>query len=346
MLALAGMPLGATFSFFDKSQGTPTLGLGAFTAGDFSDIAALTKFSQECDVITYEFENVPSTAALHLAKSIPVYPPPRALDVSQERVAEKTFISSLGLLTPRFESAKSPSELEGAISRIGSPCIVKTCRMGYDGKGQERITSSSDAAQLWQRLGGVPLIVEEMISFSRELSIIGARNASGEFAIYPLFENKHRDGILRRTEFPAPRITLELQKKAGQIITTTLSALGYVGVVAIELFERDGELLVNEMAPRVHNSGHITQDVSVTSQFENHIRAVMGLPLGPTSARCRGIMLNLIGTVPESPLITSRAEAKLHLYNKSAAPGRKLGHINLLDPSVEAESEMTQLLSA
>jgi 5-(carboxyamino)imidazole ribonucleotide synthase len=345
MLALAGIPLGATFSFFDKSQGTPTHGLGAFTAGDFSDFDALTKFSQECDVITYEFENVPSSAALHLAEHVPVYPPPKALDVSQERIIEKTFISSLGLPTPRFESAKSLPELEGALSRIGTPCIVKTCRMGYDGKGQERVTASSDAAHVWQRLGGVPLIVEEMISFSRELSIIGTRNTTGDYAVYPLFENRHQDGILRRTEFPAPGVTFELQKKAEHIITSTLSSLGYVGVLAIELFERDGELLVNEMAPRVHNSGHITQDVSVTSQFENHIRAVMGLPLGSTSARCRGVMLNLISSVPESALITSRPEAKLHLYNKSAAPGRKLGHINLLDPSLEVEAEIHQLLS-
>lgn len=344
MLALAGLPLGATVSFYDKAPGTPTAGIGHTTLGAFDDIDSLSAFARQCDVVTYEFENVPANAARHIQNIRPVFPPPRALEVSQERVAEKTFFSSLGLPTPRFKGATSAAELKTAIDEVGVPCVVKTCTLGYDGKGQAKVNTPIDCDELWTRLGCVPLIVEEMVSFSRELSVIAVRNSRGEIVVYPLIENIHRDGILRRSEFPAPSVSIQLQQQAQHIVTAIAHELQYVGALAVELFEVNGALVINEMAPRVHNSGHITQDVAVTSQFENHMRAVMDLPLGDTSARCRGVMVNIIGRIPSAKEVLQYPQAKLHLYHKSEALGRKLGHINLIDPSTDTELTINSLL--
>ena len=344
MLALAGYPLGHSVVFFDQAPGESTTGIGTTHVGSFSDQRALAAFAKECDVVTYEFENVPCESAHFLANTIPVYPPPRALEVSQDRIVEKSFVQNLGIATPRFEPASSESELIEACKKVGMPCIAKTRRFGYDGKGQARISSIEDVPTVWKALGGTPLIVEGFVQFSRELSVIAARDLHGEIVVYPLAHNDHIDGILHRTEIPAPELSPTLRQEAHAIATKILQELNYVGVLAIELFQVGDHLLVNEMAPRVHNSGHATIDGMVTSQFENHIRAITGMHLGSTEARARSVMYNLVGTLPDTNTISAIPDAKIHLYGKSPREGRKLGHITLLNPSESTENELKSRL--
>lgn len=345
MLALAGYPLGHSFAFFDQSAGESTIGIGSTQVGSFSDEAALSKFAKECDVITFEFENVPCEAARFLASKVPVYPPPEALEVSQDRIVEKSFVQSLGIATPRFEGASSESELHEACKKVGFPCIAKTRRFGYDGKGQARIADSSAIPAVWKALGGSPLIVEGFVQFSRELSVIAARDTHGEIAMYPLAHNVHNDGILHRTEIPAPDLSPTLRHEAQAIATKILEKLNYVGIIAIELFQVGDHLLVNEIAPRVHNSGHATMDGMVTGQFENHIRAVSGMHLGSTEPRARSVMYNLVGTTPSLTELSAIPDAKIHLYGKSPRAGRKLGHVTLLNPSESTEALMASKVS-
>ncbi len=335
MLALAGIPLGHTFAFYDAVLSPSTRGLGERCSGPFSDIAQLRAFAAPCDVITYEFENVPCQAAAALAALKPVYPPPRALEVSQDRVVEKEFFRSLGISTPAFRAASSAEDLLLALQELGTPCIVKTRRMGYDGKGQARVSSREEAARAWEELGSVPLIVEALVPFSRELSVIAVRSTDGQARTYPLACNIHRSGILHRSEIPAPRAPQKLIQEAHDIAAKILNELSYVGVLAVELFEAGGRLVANEMAPRVHNSGHATIDCSVTSQFENHIRAITGMPLGSVVSRAPAVMYNVIGTVPDTQQLAALPNVTVHLYGKEPRPGRKVGHITLLSPSAE-----------
>jgi 5-(carboxyamino)imidazole ribonucleotide synthase len=344
MLALAGYPLGHSFSFFDVSEGTPCKDLGAITIGSFEDQKALESFAARCDVITYEFENVPCSAAHYLTQVVPVYPPPRALEVSQDRLVEKEFLQRLGIATPRFKGANSEAELREACETLGLPCMAKTRRFGYDGKGQRMLESEGDIAVAWKELGSSPLIVEGFVPFSRELSVIAVRAQDGTILTYPLAQNEHRNGILHRSEIPAPDVSPELRHAAHEIATKVLEELNYVGVVGIELFHVRGELLANELAPRVHNSGHATIDGTVTSQFENHIRAITAMPLGSVEPHARAVMFNLIGTVPPVDMVSSVANAKLHLYGKAPRPGRKLGHVTLLNPSIQDEQKIEALL--
>jgi 5-(carboxyamino)imidazole ribonucleotide synthase len=344
MLALAGLPLGHTFSFYDSTPSTSTMGLGPVTAGAFDDVEALTAFARDCDVVTYEFENGPCKAAEAIQKIVPVYPPPRALEVSQDRVIEKEFFRSLDIPTPDFRAVASEPELRTACSELGTPCIVKTRRLGYDGKGQARISTPSEVAPVWQALGGTPLIVEAFVPFSRELSVIAVRAINGQIKIYPLAFNIHRSGILYRSEIPAPGVSQALAQGAYEIITKVLNELQYVGVLAIELFEIDGRLVANEMAPRVHNSGHATIDGSTTSQFENHIRAITGLALGSVVSRASAIMYNLVGTLPDEGEITDIPSSRLHLYHKAPRPGRKLGHVTLVNPTSQDEERVKGLI--
>ena len=346
MLALAGYPLGHSFVFFDQAAGESTHGIGTTQVGSFSDEAALSRFAKECDVITYEFENVPCEAARFLASKLPVYPPAEALVVSQDRVVEKTFVQNLGIATPRFEAASTEQELLEACKKVGFPCIAKTRRFGYDGKGQARIADISALPEVWRALGGSPLIVEGFVHFSRELSVIAARDTHGAIAIYPLAHNVHIDGILHRTEIPAPDLSPTLRQEAQAIATKILETLHYVGVLAIELFQAGDHLLVNEMAPRVHNSGHATMDGMVTGQFENHIRAISGMHLGSTEPRARSVMFNLVGTTPSTTELSSIPDAKIHLYGKTPRAGRKLGHVTLLNPSESTEALVASLLPA
>jgi 5-(carboxyamino)imidazole ribonucleotide synthase len=344
MLALAGYPLGHSFSFFDVSEGAPCKGLGAITVGSFEDHTALENFAKHCDVVTYEFENVPCDAARHLANFVPVYPPPRALEVSQDRLVEKEFLQGLGVATPRFKAANSEADLRDACDTLGLPCMVKTRRLGYDGKGQRMLESEDDIARAWRDLGDSPLIVEGFVPFSRELSVIAVRAQDGTLLTYPLAQNDHRNGILHRSEIPAPDVTPELRSAAHDIAKAVLDDLEYVGVIGIELFHVRGELLANEIAPRVHNSGHATIDGIVTSQFENHIRAITGMPLGSVEPHARAVMFNLIGTIPPLEALSGITNAKLHLYGKSPRPGRKLGHVTLLNPSAQDEQKIEALL--
>lgn len=345
MLALSGYPLGHSFSFFDSSRNEATAGVGTTIEARFDDRDALRDFAESCDVITYEFENVPCEAAQFLASLRPVFPPPRALEVSQDRLTEKEFLQSLGIATPRFQSAATEQELTLACETLGLPCIAKTRRFGYDGKGQARIEKTSQIPAVWSSLGGAPLLVEGYVPFSRELSVIATRDQRGTIAVYPLSQNDHINGILHRSELPAPNVSAELRASAHALISKVMNELQYVGTLAIELFEVRGEILANEMAPRVHNSGHATIDCLASSQFENHIRAVTGMPLGSVEPQARAVMFNIIGDIPLLDEVSALPNARIHLYGKEPRAGRKLGHITLLNPS-KAEEDMVNALCA
>jgi 5-(carboxyamino)imidazole ribonucleotide synthase len=329
MLGLAAIPLGVRCRFYDPDGEAPAAEVGEHQRAEFDDTASLARFADGLDAVTYEFENVPVLAAQSLSRRLPVYPPVAALEASQERLAEKTFFEQLGIATTPFAAADNPDQLRTAIGRIGLPTVVKTRRFGYDGKGQMVVRRNEEIESLWHQLGGGPLIVEGFVPFERELSIIAVRGQNGEIRTYPLVQNTHRDGILRLSIAPAPSVSTALQHSADQIARKAMDALNYVGVLAIELFDVGGRLLVNEMAPRVHNSGHWTIEGAETSQFENHVRAVMGLPLGDVATRGYSAMVNLIGTLPDTAAVLAVPGAHLHLYGKAPRPKRKIGHITV-----------------
>ncbi|MEP7188470.1 MAG: 5-(carboxyamino)imidazole ribonucleotide synthase [Roseiflexaceae bacterium] len=336
MLALAGYPLGLRFRFLDPAPDAPASHMAEHMQAGYDD-ATLEQFSAGLDAVTYEFENVPVAATRFLAERVPVYPPPAALEAAQDRLVEKTFFQKLGIAIPPFAPVDSQADLDAAIAQIGLPAVLKTRRLGYDGKGQIILREPADAATAWATLGNAPLILEGWVPFERELSILAARGRNGETAFFPLVENHHRDGILRLSLAPAPGVTPALQSAAEQIAARALAALEYVGVLAIELFQvasgqapRASSLVVNEMAPRVHNSGHWTIEGAETSQFEQHLRAVLGLPLGATATRGYSAMINLIGELPDSAAVLAISGAHLHLYGKQPRAGRKVGHVTLL----------------
>ncbi len=345
MLAQAGERLGHSFVFYDLTPGEATQGIGTTITGGFAEHEKLAVFAGQCDVITYEFENIPGDTARFLATLAPVSPPPRALEISQDRLREKNFFTELGFETPAFAPASTKEELYDACDRVGYPCVIKTRQLGYDGKGQARASAKENVERIWSELGSTPLIVEAFVPFSRELSIIGARDSGGSIVVYPLAHNIHVSGILHRTEMPAPSVPPETTARAHAIITKILNALEYVGVLTIELFDLDGRLLINELAPRVHNSGHVSLDSITTSQFENHIRAVSGMPLGSTAPLSKGVMYNIVGTFPSFDQVRKLPRTAVHLYGKSERAGRKIGHITLLDPTPEAEAVVTQALA-
>jgi 5-(carboxyamino)imidazole ribonucleotide synthase len=335
MLALAGIPLGLRFAFYDPNPEAPAAGLGELHCGGWDDAARLDAFAAGCDVVTYEFENVPVDVARRIAGQKPVHPAPGALAAAQDRASEKALFSRLGIATAPHANVDGLPDLERAIVAIGLPAVLKTRREGYDGKGQRVLREASDAASALAALGGRDLILEGFVPFTRELSILAVRGADGATAFWPVVENVHREGILRISVAPA-RADAELAGRAVELSRLVLEHLGYVGVLAIELFEHDGRLIANEMAPRVHNSGHWTIEGAATSQFENHVRAVTGWPLGGTQARGVAAMVNLIGTVPPAEAVLRVAGAHLHVYGKSARPGRKLGHVTFVGPARDA----------
>ena len=335
MLALAGYPLGLHFRFLDPSPEAPVGRIAQRVTADYSDESALEKFAGGLELITYEFENVPVEAARFLAQRVPVYPPPAALEAAQDRLAEKSLFRKLGIATTEFAPVSNAADLDAAVKSLGLPAVLKTCRMGYDGKGQWTLRTAEDVARAKSELPPVSLIFERFVSFTRELSVLAVRSRNGETAIYPLVENHHRGGILRLSLAPAPHLDPAIQRAAERAAQRVLESLNYAGVLAIEFFERQGELLANEMAPRVHNSGHWTIEGAVTSQFENHLRAVLGLPLGSAGPAGHCAMLNLIGDLPESTEVLAVPDAHLHLYGKSPRPGRKLGHVTLRAASPE-----------
>jgi len=328
MLALAGAPLGLRFLVLDVAPDACAGQCAPLIVADYHDAAALEKFADAVDVVTFDFENVPADAAQWLAERLPVYPNPDALAVAQDRLAEKQLFLELGMATPEFRAIDSRADLERACAEIGFPCILKTRRLGYDGKGQVRLRSDADIDAAWSALGHVPLILEAFVAFDRELSVIAVRGQDGEFRAYPLTQNWHTDGVLALSLAPAPDsdVVAPVAFESAQLLADRLD---YVGVFALELFEKDGELLANEMAPRVHNSGHWTIEGADCSQFANHLRAVTGLPLGSTAAQGTAAMLNWIGTLPDRAAVLEQARGYFHDYGKSPREGRKVGHATL-----------------
>jgi 5-(carboxyamino)imidazole ribonucleotide synthase len=329
MIALAAYPLGVETRLFDPVPDSCGGQVTTLHVGRYDDPEALKRFADGLDAITYEFENVPVDAANRLMSHTPVYPPPQSLEVAQDRLIEKRYFRDYGVPTPDFAPIESESDLREFAAHAGLPLVLKTRRMGYDGKGQVVVRAEDDFEASVSELGGAGLIAEAFVRFEREVSILAVRARDGAIAFYPLVENRHREGILRISRAPAPEIDPELQTTAERYASDVLTALDYVGVLAIEFFVDNGRLLANEMAPRVHNSGHWTIEGAETSQFENHLRAVAGLPLGSTAARGHSIMLNLIGTTPTTRAILTADSAHLHLYGKAPRAGRKLGHITL-----------------
>ncbi len=324
MLALAGYPLGLEFVFLCPVRDACAAPLGEHLRADFEDGAALQRLAAKVDRVTYEFESVPAATVEYLEGKVPVYPPPRALAVARDRLHEKSLCNELGIETAPFMAVDGPEDLRQAVETIGLPAILKTRTLGYDGKGQQRLHEASGLDAAWEGIGGAAAILEGFVPFEREVSLVAVRSLSGEMAFYPLSENRHDAGILRlSTSLPDD----PMQGLAEDYARRLLEHLEYVGVLAIEFFQRDGRLLVNEMAPRVHNSGHWTIEGAVTSQFENHLRAILDLPLGSTALVGRPGMVNLIGELPDIGEVLRMPEAHLHLYGKAPRPGRKLGHI-------------------
>lgn len=329
MLALAAARLGLRVHILDPAAECPAAQVAVrHWAVGYDDAAALRDFAASADVVTYEFENIPPAALDAIEALRPIRPGRQALITSRERLAEKTFLADLGLSTAAFAAVDSLADLQRALARIGAPAILKTRTLGYDGKGQIRITRLDAAAAAWAAMAGAPAILEGVVAFSREISVIAARGIDGSVAAYDPGENVHQDGILRTTTVPA-RLSAAQRSDAVLIAARILTALDYVGVLGVELFVTPGGLLVNEIAPRVHNSGHWTQNGCLVDQFEQHIRAVAGWPLGDGRRHADVQMENLIGDdVLRLPTL-ARQNAALHLYGKAEArPGRKMGHVN------------------
>ena len=330
MLSVAASRLGFKTHIFEPGANPPAGHVAdAVTTAPYSDHDALTAFANSVDVITFEFENIPTQALDVLEKLRPVLPARNALATSQDRIVEKEFLSGLGLNVAPFANVETAEDFSTAVATVGTPCILKTRRFGYDGKGQARLKTNDDAQAAWDALGNTPCVLEGFIDFSHEVSVIGARSQSGEVVCYDPGENVHRDGILHTTTLPA---TLNVSQRMDAVLLTgkVLNALDYVGVMGVELFVTPAGLIVNEIAPRVHNSGHWTQNGCVIDQFEQHIRAVAGWPLGDGTRHSNVVMTNLIGDeVLDVVKLSSDANIGLHLYGKAnAKPGRKMGHVN------------------
>ncbi len=318
MLALAGLPLGLSFRFLDPAADACAGAVGELVVGAYDDPASLARLADGVRVVTYEFENVPVEAA----ERVGAVPGAAALREGQDRLREKELFTRLGIPTARY----------GSLEEVGAPALVKKRRLGYDGKGQRRVDVVEPLAD--------DELAEEIVPFERELSIIAVRGQDGDTRFWPLTENMHRDGILRVSRAPAVAAP---QREAEEIATALLDELGYVGVLAVELFDVGGRLLANEFAPRVHNTAHWTIDGAATSQFENHLRAVLGLPLGPTDALTPSVMVNLVGSVPELDALLALPGARVHVYGKEPRSGRKLGHVTLVGAPEDAVAEAIRL---
>ncbi len=337
MLGLAGIPLGHHFRFLDPSPTCPASQVGEIVVGKFDDPVIVDRFAEGLDVVTYEFENVPASTVRRLAKGVAVRPGVGSLEVSQDRILEKEFFRACGLPIQRFAGLEKSQDAECVVREIGVPCVLKTRRMGYDGKGQCVIRAIEDAKQAFARMGEVPCIVEEFVSFDREVSLAAVRSLDGTISFLPSAVNVHRDGILRTSVAPA-----FAEFKSGEILEACLQGhlrvildrLEHVGVLTVEFFQLGNRFIANEMAPRVHNSVHWSIEACRSSQFEQHIRAVSGWPLGDSSLECPAGMVNLIGALPDASAILGVPFSSLHLYDKAPRPGRKLGHVTLTAPTI------------
>jgi 5-(carboxyamino)imidazole ribonucleotide synthase len=331
MLGLAGIPLGLRFRFLDPVDGAPAAAVGDLVVGPLGDERALEAVARDAMAVTYEWEGVPADAARFLARDLPVRPGARSLEVAQDRLEEKETFRRLGIATTAFSPVDSRADLDGGVEAVGGlPAVLKTRRGGYDGKGQALLRSAADLDAAWEELGDSPLIVEGWVPFDRELSVLAVRGLDGTVACWPLVENRHEGGILRVSRAPAPALTASLQQRGEELAARLLDDLDHVGVLAVELFDVGGELLANEIAPRVHNSGHWTIEGALTSQFENHLRAVLGWPLGATSPRGSSAMVNCIGVMPSPDDVLAVPGAHLHDYDKLPRRGRKLGHVTVV----------------
>ncbi|MCA1768555.1 MAG: 5-(carboxyamino)imidazole ribonucleotide synthase [Halomonas sp.] len=339
MLALAGYPLANRFIFLDTT-GHPSAGIGdvmILNLNEEGDRKHLDAFLAKVDLVTYEFEHLPVSLVRAIEEVRPVYPSSEAIRVCQNRAEEKVLFDRLGIPTPAYRLVEHADELEAAARELGCPVVAKSVTEGYDGKGQAVLRDPGEAHDAWRSINHPRLIVEAFVEFVREVSIIAVRGRDGEVVFYPMAENQHIDGILRYSIAPMPDLDDSVQQTADGYIRALLDELDYVGVLTLELFQTlDGGLLANEMAPRVHNSGHWTMDGAVTSQFENHLRAIQGLPLGDTAARMPTCMVNVIGREGDAAQILAITDAHLHRYDKSERAGRKLAHINLVAPTHDA----------
>jgi len=330
MLALAGYPLGVDCRLLDPVADAPGAQVADALLGALDDVDSLRKLAASVDVLTLEIENVDVAALEAASERVAVYPPPRSVAVAQDRLSEKTLFRSLGIPTAAFVAIDSDGDLAAAQAQLGWPVVLKTRRLGYDGRGQRIVDSAARLAAAWQELGRAPSIAEAWVPFEREVSLIAVQGANRERAYYPLAENVHRDGILRTTV--APYVDHALQTQAEQWLGAIMRELDYRGVLTVEFFHTKTGLVANEMAPRVHNSGHWTIEGAETSQFENHLRAVLGWPLGDTRPRGHAAMLNLLGSLPDADVLLAIPGAHFHDYGKDPRPGRKVGHCTLVDP--------------
>ncbi|MGH8217711.1 MAG: 5-(carboxyamino)imidazole ribonucleotide synthase [Steroidobacteraceae bacterium] len=342
MLAIAGYPLGLDFLFLDSASTAPAGQVAPLLVADFGDRARLEQLASRSDVVTFDWENVPVESLRGLP--CPVRPSRAALAAAQDRQSEKRLFERLAIPTTRWRAVESRRDLARALSAIGLPAMLKTRRLGYDGKGQAALRTAREADEAWARLGGAPLICEEFVPFDSEVSIVGARGMDGATVFYPLCLNTHAGGILRVTRAPYGRPPL--QRLAERHLERVLAHFRYVGVLTIEFFVHAGRLIANEMAPRVHNSAHWTIEGAVTSQFENHVRAVAGLPLGQTRPLGHSAMINLIGRMPPRARILALGGVHLHAYGKEPRPGRKLGHCTVVAPSARARDAWVRRLLA
>lgn len=336
MLALAGYPLGLQFSFFDPSDASPAFPLGEVRCAQY-ELDQLREFARSVDVLTYEFENVPAELLSALENEVEIFPSPRALVTTRDRTLEKQLLNDLGIRTAPWKECGDIEAIRAALVEFGGSGILKTCTEGYDGKGQIRIKDRFDNTTEVEALLSKRCILEGFVRFEREVSLVAARGQNGTIRFYPLVENVHRDGILHITR--APYDSAELQNRAEDAMKRVLEGFDYVGVMAIEFFVMDGELIANEMAPRVHNTGHWTIEGAITSQFENHIRAVAGLPLGETDPLGSVAMVNVVGREPDAAAILEVKNAHLHLYGKSPRARRKLGHVTVVADSEQKREE-------
>jgi 5-(carboxyamino)imidazole ribonucleotide synthase len=326
MLALAGYPLGLTFHTLDPEPGSAASAVTHQIVGEYGDGEKLHWLADHCHCITYEFEHLPVEALRSIACRVPIVPSLEALQIGQDRAKEKALFRELDIPMPRTAAVRTLADLEAALTDIGLPAVLKTRRLGYDGRGQRLLQDRLGLMPIWRELAGQPVVVEEYVPFERELSIIAVRAKGGETAFYPLVENEHREGMLHAS---VPRPEDPLNQVAQQYAMRLLDSLDYVGVLVLELFEVNGQLRANEFAPRVHNSGHWTIEGGETSQFENHLRAILGLPLGS----CRPVdccaMINLIGQLPNASTLLAIPGTHVHVYGKDPRPSRKLGHVTV-----------------
>lgn len=342
MLGFAAQTLDIECVFLDPGDNPPAACTGEILKYAFDSDEGLSKLANSVDVVTYEFENVPVEAVRRLPEGTPVYPAPRALEVAQDRLFEKRLFQALGIPVPEFRQVDSVHDLRNACDDLGLPVVLKTRKLGYDGKGQIIVQSESQIDKAVASLGNSDLIAEQWVPFEFETSAIGARTVSGKIRYYPLTVNEHRNGILHMSRAPGESTVLE--EKGNAYLERLMLELDYVGVLALELFVKNGELLANEFAPRVHNSGHWTIEGAETSQFENHLRAILDMPPGRTDMKSPAGMLNLIGKMPRDLTHFETAPCFLHDYGKSARPGRKLGHVTVIAHSpAERDSILKKL---